>query len=370
MVTHNYPRFAGDVAGAFVARLVAGLAARGHAMTVVAPADRGDARRHVSGNVEVVQVRYARPERETLAYTGRMAEAVRSPGGALAFRALLRALSESARAECARSGARLLHAHWWIPAGWAATRTGLPTVVTVHGTDVELLRYRALRWFGRRVLRRARAVTAVSHFLADRLATHVGRSDVDVIPLPLDTQAYVPGPRGGAGIAVLGRLSAQKRVDLVLRAVHAAGLRVPMTIIGDGPARAGLERLATDLGLAQVQFLGAVPTHRVPTVLRDADVLAFAARREGLGLAAAEALLLGVPVVACTDGGGVLDLVRDGAGGHVAAPEPGALGAALRNVLTDGGARERAARAGAELRERISPEATAIAFEQVYARVA
>jgi glycosyltransferase involved in cell wall biosynthesis len=370
MITHNYPRHAGDVAGAFIGRLARALVARGTGVSVVAPADRGTARRFTDDGVDVVQVRYAAPERETLAYTGRLADAVRSVGGLRALRGLLQALTTGARDEARRIGARLMHAHWWVPGGWAATRTGLPCVVTLHGTDVDLLRRWPARALGRRVLRRAGAVTAVSTYLAQRTHEAVGRGDVDVIPLPLDTARYDRASRGGGGVAVLGRLTKQKRLDLVLRALHHGRIAAPVTIIGDGPERVALERLAAALGLAHVRFSGAVPPERVPDALGDADVLAFPAVREGLGLAAAEALLLGIPVVACEDGGGLLDLVRPGEGGLIVPPQPAPLAAALRQCLTDPAARAAAVRAAVTLRHRLAPMTAAAAFERVYARVA
>ena len=185
MATHAYPRRAGDVAGAFLARLAAAVVARGHAVTVVAPADRGTARRFTLDGVDVVQVRYAAPSRETLAYTGRMAAAALSPTGLWAFRSLIRSLAAGVRREADRIGADLVHAHWWIPAGWAVTGGARPVVVTLHGSDVRLLRGVLPRLAARRVLTRARAVTAVSTFLAAEARRLTWRRDlpIDVVPV-------------------------------------------------------------------------------------------------------------------------------------------------------------------------------------------
>lgn len=372
MVTHAYPRWAGDVAGAFVARLAEALVARGHTVAVVAPADRGQARRFTLNGVEVVQVRYAAAGREDLAYTGTMAASTKSLTGLRAFLALVRALAAGATDEARRLDAGLMHAHWWIPGGWAATRTGTPCVVTLHGTDVALLRGWPARLLGRRVLGRARRVTAVSSFLAARARQRTWRPrlEIDVAPLPVETAAFGRQSRGGGGIAVLGRLTSQKRVHLLLEAVHRAAITAPVTIVGDGPARAELEGLARRLRLAQVRFAGSVPPDQVPVALGDADVLAFLARHEGLGLAAAEALMLGIPVVAAEDGGGVLDLVRDGPAARVVPPVPDAVGRALQGFLGNAAARAAAQREGEALRLRLAPSAVARAFEEVYRRSA
>ncbi len=137
--------------------------------------------------------------------------------------------------------------------------------------------------------------------------------------------------------------------------------------MGDGPERGGLEARAAALGLAsRVTFLGAVPPDRVAETLRHADVFAFPARHEGFGLAAAEALVLGVPVVVLDDGGGVLDFVTPAVGRVVPPDDPEALAKALREVAADPAARVRAAQAGTALARTLSAEAAASAFETVY----
>jgi glycosyltransferase involved in cell wall biosynthesis len=233
-----------------------------------------------------------------------------------------------------------------------------------------MMRGLAGRVLARRVLSRAERLTALSTFLADETRRLLGRPDLAIarVTVPADVERFArPAGSGGQGVVYLGRLSPQKRVDLLLDAVHAAKLSVPVTIVGDGPARADLERHAGALGLDRVRFLGAVPDDDVPALVGAADVAAFPSRHEGLGLAAAEALMLGVPVVAASDGGGVLDLVRDGEGACVVPPTPAALGDALRRCITDPAMRAAAARSGRALRAQLSPDAVARQFEDVYA---
>jgi glycosyltransferase involved in cell wall biosynthesis len=371
IVAHAFPRHAGDVAGSFLGRLAEALVARGHTLAVVAPADRGTAGRFRLGRVDVLQVRYAAPEQEDLAYTGDMARRSRTPSGAWAFLRLVRALRAGARSEARRIGAQLVHAFWWVPGGWAAYVPPLPTVVSLMGTDVTMMGGLAGRLLARRVLARASRVTALSTFLAEETRRLLGRPSLEIerVPVPTDVQRFGrSGASGGKGIVYLGRLSPQKRVDLLLDAVHAAGLRASVTIVGDGPARGDLEARTRALSLDNVRFLGTVPDADVPGLVGAADVAAFPSQREGLGLAAAEALMLGVPVVATSDGGGVLDLLRDGEGSCVAAPTARAFGDALRRCLADPAMRAAAARAGDVLRGQLSPDAVARQFEGVYQR--
>jgi len=371
MIAHSFPRWRGDVAGSFLLRLADALQARGHQVAVVAPSDGGRGGHLALGAVEVLQVRYAAAPRENLAYTGDMARAAASPSGAWAFLRMVRALRAGARDTARRIGAQLVHAFWWVPGGWAAVGLPLPSVVTLMGTDVAMMRRAPARLLARRVLPRAARVTALSTFLAGeaRRLSGLGALAIERVPVPVDTERFErPAsdlPR--AGIVYLGRLTAQKRVDLLLDAVHAAKIDAPVTIVGDGPARAELEQHAESLGLGRVRFLGAVPDDEVPALLRGARVAAFLSRNEGLGLAAAEALMLGTPVVATPDGGGVLDIVRDGEGGLVAAPTPDAVGAAFARCLAEPAMVGAAAAAGERLRDELSPEGVARRFEDVYA---
>jgi glycosyltransferase involved in cell wall biosynthesis len=370
-VTHNYPRHAGDLPGAFLHPLARALRDRGHDVRVVAPADRGRGGREPLDGIPVRRVRYAAAERETLAYEGRMQDAVRSPGGLLALAGLLRALRAGARAEAGEASRdAVLHAHWWIPAGLALPR-GVPALVTLHGTDGRILRSSALaRWQGRRVLRAARVVTAVSRELAALAERVSGRSDIaaHVQPMPVESSG-LPASRGGAGALVIARLTEQKRIELALRAIGQLaqdGDPVPLTIIGDGPERGRLEALAALLPHpAAVSFTGTLPGAQVAERLATADLLLFPSRDEGLGLAALEALMAGVPVVACEDGGGVVSALGRHGGGVVTAATPHGVAGGIRAAREPARLAE-ARRAGARWREELAPGRVAEVFEGWY----
>ena len=83
--------------------------------------------------------------------------------------------------------------------------------------------------------------------------------------------------------------------------------------MGDGPERPALERQVERLGIALVRALRRrrVARARIAGFLTRADLMLAPAQGEGFGLAAAEALMAGVPVVACWDGGGLLDVVPE-----------------------------------------------------------
>jgi len=381
MVAHSFPRSEGDVAGAFVGRLAQALAARGHTVTAIAPADHGERGAPTLGRVAVRRVRYAAPARETLAYRGTMHRAAATnPLAAVAFVALVRALAAAVGEECRAAPVDVVHAHWWVPGGVAAAlaqRRGRPFLVTLHGTDVALSRkLPGGRWLMGAVLRRAAAVTAVSSALAEAAAQVLGRpaAGVPLTPMPLAPVGAAQAAGGARhGVIFVGRLTRQKRVEDLLEALALLARRggaPDATIVGDGPERAALEARAGALGLGgTVTFTGAVPPEAVASHLAGKRVFVLPSVDEGLGLVVAEALVAGVPVVA-TRSGGIPDLLTGPDAGELVPPaDPAALAEAMTRVGGEerylAGARE----AGRALLERLSPEAVAGRFEALYGDV-
>ncbi|HUU42339.1 MAG TPA: glycosyltransferase family 4 protein [Planctomycetota bacterium] len=180
-----------------------------------------------------------------------------------------------------------------------------------------------------------------------------------VIPNAVDLERFAAGEqhsREGERPVVLfvGRLAAQKGVDVLLRAASDERLRgaAEFVIAGDGPDRAMLAALAQDLDLEHVRFIGR--TDRVPELLGEADVLVLPSRWEGLPNVVLEALAARCPVVA-TDVIGTRDLIRDGENGLMVPPEDAsALAGALRRMLDDAVLRERVVKSGRETARRHS----------------
>jgi glycosyltransferase involved in cell wall biosynthesis len=362
-LTHNYPRWPGDLSGSFLGTLASALIRRGIDVRVVAPSDAGQGGATVVDGVPVRRVRYASARAENLAYRGTMLSALRRPGGWAALVGLWRALRRATREEL-ESGADLIHAHWWVPAGLALP-PGAPSVLTVHGTDAALLRRsRIARRLARPVFRRARVVTAVSRQLAEWVQSGAGRHVAPsyIQPMPIRSSTF-PWSRGGGGAVVVARLTPQKRVRLAIDAVAtiiSCGHDLPLTIVGDGPERAALEEHVANVGISEfVHFAGAVDPAAVPDYFARADVMIFPSREEGFGLAAAEALMAGVPVVACWDGGGVLDIVPEAGAGRLTLPSAPALSDAILSILQDPDRREMARLVGESWRARLAPDQVA-----------
>lgn len=381
-VAHSYPRSETDVAGAFIERLNIALRERNHSIKVIAPSERGSGQRERLRGISVSRVRYAPTPMETLAYQGDMRERAASPLGALAAASLMIAQATEIGHLNGVARADVVHAHWWVPGGVSAWMARLvlrvPYVVTLHGTDVDILNRSFFgRGLARRVLRGAAVVTAVSSYLADSVARTAGLDATKIVvqPMPIDVDRFTRASRGGDGVVTVGRLTKQKNLDVVLEALarlKEMGREPSLKIIGDGPRRDALEQRAKGLGLVdQVHFMGAVAPEEIPRAIGNADVMVFPAIREGLGLVAAEALMLGVPVVAAESGGGIKDIVpASGAGRLVRASDPKAMAEAIAGFLDNPGALHLASRAGETLRQRLAPATVAKVFEGVYNKAA
>jgi glycosyltransferase involved in cell wall biosynthesis len=383
-VTHNYPRFPGDPAGAFVARIAEGIAAQGHQIHVVAPHAARLATREVINGVTVQRFRYAPDRWERIAYTGGLHQGtLRSPGVALAFPAFLLGFNRMIRGQLREFKPDVIHAHWWIPAGWFASRTGIPYLVTCHGSDVRLLERGALvRHLASQVLLRAARVTTVSRFLAQDLRGLLPEltGEVLVTPMPVDVSTFERGQNERKAvpprILFAGNLLASKGVDLLLRAaalLSSRGIQYELKILGEGPAEPALRILALELGIdRQVIWSGFVPQHRMPGEygVSTVTVLPSRGRAEGLGLTLVEALLAGSSVVG-TRAGGIPEVVLHEETGLLAGEDAADLAHQIERLLTDGGLRERLTRAGKEhVLRTYSPDATIGRFLDVYYAVA
>jgi glycosyltransferase involved in cell wall biosynthesis len=183
----------------------------------------------------------------------------------------------------------------------------------------------------------------------------VPQSHCHVVPNGIEVSRFVTIPRvasaGEEKVLCVARLVPQKGIDVLLRAfvrVRAEAGNARLAVLGEGPERQRLARMAAELGLGDaVEFRGAVKD--IAVHLATAGVFALPSRFEGLPLALLEAMAAGLPVVA-TDVDGNADVVRDGVDGLlVPSDDPGALAKALLHLIRDPGL---AARLGNEARRR------------------
>jgi glycosyltransferase involved in cell wall biosynthesis len=259
----------------------------------------------------------------------------------------------------------------------AALRAGASVVRTEHSTRV----YKDPScWpFSRWSLARTDAVVAISGHVREvalarapwvRPRLRVVRNGVDLGRFsPRETTRADADASAPPRFVLVGRLEPRKGVDLALEALA----RVPgarLDIVGDGEARAKLEALARDLGVAgRVRFLGFLEDPRAAIARSDAALCS--SREEGLGVALLEAMAMARPVVGFAVGG-VPEIVADGSTGLLApSGDVAALAARMRDAASDRArlvAFGRAARTFVE--HGASVESMRAAYADVYASVA
>ena len=137
-------------------------------------------------------------------------------------------------------------------------------------------------------------------------------------------------------VASIGRLLGLKGIGLGMRAFARLRREIPEAeywIIGEGPERSYLERLARQLGCRDaVRFIGWVPREKVPQYLAEIDVLLHPSLHEQFGYVVLEAMAAGRPVV-CLDVGGPSLLVSEGCGVRVQVRNPEQVVADLHAAL-------------------------------------
>ena len=186
---------------------------------------------------------------------------------------------------------------------------------------------------------------AFDHVVAN---SHATRQVLEEQGVPVDQVIWngvVSSPQGQPDprfpiVAFAGRLVWEKGTDLLIQAFARILPDIPharLWIAGDGPERANLETLATQLGIeASVDFLGMLPRDEMNRRFGVAWVQAVPSRwREPFGLVAAEALMRGTPALV-SDSGGLAEIVEHGVTGcRTPSGDLPALTETLRNMLRD-----------------------------------
>lgn len=197
--------------------------------------------------------------------------------------------------------------------------------------------YASSLWFHRRILA-----------LEDKIAMFVAPSEFvrkSLISWGFDSRrvtmirnftSFRQPPRvelGHHGVFV-GRLSSEKGIDILLRALKLAH-DPKFSIIGDGPLRDSLGELAQDLNLRRLRFLGRVSATDIQAMLRDARyVVVPSLSHENASLAAMEGLASALPLIV-SDRGGLPELAAEGRGIVVPAGDAPSLAHAIQELIED-----------------------------------
>ncbi len=337
--------FAPDINGAarFAERLAAGLVQRGHDVHVVAP---NQAYRRAQPRTEVIE-----GEPMTL---HRLPSVRWAPHDWLRFVWPWRS-KHYARQVIDRVQPDIVHIQSHIVIGrglaYVAHERGIPVVATNHVMAENILDHTTMPKFiddlvlkfawadAKRTFDLTRAITTPTRRAADFLEKTVEVEGVIPVSCGIDRTQYTPviAARDKNRIVFVGRLTAEKQVEVILKAMTKLdpALETTFDIVGGGDQRKQLEHLAAQLGLAdRVTFHGRTSDEELRALLSRASLFVIASIAELQSIATMEAMASALPIVAA-DAVALPHLVHDGENGYLF--EPGnvdELAARLTDVLT------------------------------------
>lgn len=338
MLNYEFPPLgAGGSTSSF--NLARTLVELGHEVHVTTMGIKGVPRREILAGVEVTRVPSLRSRLE-VCHTHEMATYVLS--GAFA-----------AAAQVRRRSYDVLNAHFVFPTGpigYALRRFGGPPyVLTARGSDVPghnpnrfRLDHRVLHPIWRRLVSDADAVVAVSNDLAERIRGHVAR---DVLVIPNGCSPLIPGGAApeqlglapaddGRRVLMVTRLHEFKGVQYLLEAARRIPVGLEIHVVGDGPYRPTLEKLAAGMN-GRVRFWGWLDRDSpdLRGLYRACSIFVFPSEREGSPAVLQEAMSAGLAVIAA-DAAGTPEVVGD-AGILVSPKDPQAIAEALVRLAND-----------------------------------
>lgn len=337
--------FSPDINGAarFAERLAAGLVQRGHDVHVSAP---NQAYRRTTARTEVIE-----GEPMTL---HRLPSVRWAPHDWLRFVWPWRSKHYARKVlDAVQPDVVHIQSHIVIGRGLAriAHERGIPVIATNHVMAENILDHTTMPKFvddfvlklawadAKRTFDLTRAVTTPTRRAADFLENTVEVHGVIPVSCGIDASQYTPviGPREKNRVVFVGRLTAEKQVEVILEAITKLdpALDVSFDIVGGGDQRKSLENLAVKLGLGdRVTFHGRTTDEELRSLLSRASVFAIASIAELQSIATMEAMASALPVVAA-DAVALPHLVHDGENGYLFEPgDADELAARLTDVLT------------------------------------
>lgn len=199
------------------------------------------------------------------------------------------------------------------------------------------------RFWQRRIIKKADAITVISGYLADFAKRYNKNASLHIVPNGVDLKKYqAPRIRNQNDnekkvITTVSRLVKKNGIDILIEAAKELEIdNWELKIIGGGPEEKRLKNLAKKSGIAEkTKFIGSVSNEEVPKYLAEADVFVRPSRSEGLGSAFLEAMAAGIPIIG-TNVGGIPDFLEDGKTGlFVKTDDPKDLAEKIDTVLGD-----------------------------------
>jgi glycosyltransferase involved in cell wall biosynthesis len=185
------------------------------------------------------------------------------------------------------------------------------------------------------VLAESKRLFTIARNTSARLARYNGITAEPLYHPPPLAGRLQPGPFGDYVLSV-GRLEANKRVDLIVRALAHADPRVRLVVVGEGPLRSQLEEVAVRSGVGdRVTWTGGIDDQQLIALYAGALGIVFPPFDEDYGYITLEAFHARKPVITTSDAGGPLEFVEDAVTGLVVDPTPEAVGGAIARLVAD-----------------------------------
>lgn len=222
-------------------------------------------------------------------------------------------------------------------------------------------RIEALKVLRRWWTRRAQRIITPSRYLARWVSSWgIPEERIDVVPNAADTSevrsSFLPALPTARRLVTVGRLVPWKHVDRIMKVLTELD-DTGLIIVGEGPDRGRLERLARDLELSQrVIFTGSLPRAETLGVMSSCELLILNSSYEGFSHVIVEALNLGMPVVA-TAAGGTPEILTDRVNGRMIRPfDDRALKEAISGLLASETERAELAAGAVATARRFTPQ--------------
>jgi glycosyltransferase involved in cell wall biosynthesis len=284
----------------------------------------------------------------------------------------------------------VVHAHWTYEFALGAIESGVPTVVTAHDAPLHILRfnptpYRLMRTLmACQVASRARRMTAVTPMVAQHFRRYFRHgAAIRVIPNGIPDEWFQESgrakPAGGVVYAsVLNGWGVLKNGATLMEAFASVRRALPgsqLLMFGDGHgAGEAAETWARAKGLTEnVRFVGAVDRPELMERLRrSAHILVHPSREESFGMTIAEAMALGLPVIAGVDSGAAATTLDQGRSGMlVDVRSPEALATGMLSLARNPGLCAELAEAGCRsAREKFQMGKILPAYAEIYREAA
>lgn len=204
----------------------------------------------------------------------------------------------------------VIHCHFVVPGGILAylisKLTGIPYVITCHGSDVPghnperfILLHKMIKPFWVFLVSRAKAITAPSKFLASKIVSLAQKANVQVIPNGIDAERFNRSVQKKKKILLCSRILKFKGFQYFIEAIKDMELDWEIDIIGDGPYLSELKDMAKDCK-TKIKFHGWLDKNskKYTNLFSESSIFVFPSKAESFGMVTAEAMAAGCAVIA------------------------------------------------------------------------